>query len=509
MDVFALLGVGHDADERTIKRAYARLLKQTRPDEDPAAFQRLHEAYQAALAYSRNRPQDEDEEDWHVDEARDPATVAADGDALTLHWSPGSDPASPMPGVSAALEDILGAGADHDSAPPQAALQIPTPPDTDARAAVTGPESADTLPAPPPLQGAIARHAFDPWQFFEDLVERATARQTEQLAAWLGQHPALYDLDHKRQAAHVVQHGIETREIALSAKQAALLAQFFGIEDHAWSTRATVRWLVQQDYTADYGEPSTLAVRQLKRPFQWKRALLYASIPTLAPRIAALGHRLADEYGRLPPGIDHEQHAFFVRMADPTHLGRWRWASMLLRSVCVGMFVAISGLVFAEQKLWVFGIAAAYLGGFFALETGLLLARLQMHWQRTPGATPLQRCAPVLLAVAGVLLGIAWPAADWLAYALIIVACLVHWRRFFSLLRFSLGSWWVGAWLLGRWIDPALVALALAPVWIAAADALHAWRKRIPLAAVDDNRWTIVLSYVVFGAGLLASLIFS
>lgn len=47
---FEFLGLGTDADLAAVKRAYARLLRTTRPDEDPAGFQRLHAAYQAASA---------------------------------------------------------------------------------------------------------------------------------------------------------------------------------------------------------------------------------------------------------------------------------------------------------------------------------------------------------------------------------------------------------------------------------------------------------------------------
>jgi len=53
--IFERLGLSPDADEQAIRRAYAQLLKQHRPDEDPAGFQRLHDAYQQALQWCRNR----------------------------------------------------------------------------------------------------------------------------------------------------------------------------------------------------------------------------------------------------------------------------------------------------------------------------------------------------------------------------------------------------------------------------------------------------------------------
>lgn len=55
-----LLGLDAEADSRSIKRRYAQLLKQTRPDEDPEAFQRLREAYEWALDWAQ-RTQDVDE----------------------------------------------------------------------------------------------------------------------------------------------------------------------------------------------------------------------------------------------------------------------------------------------------------------------------------------------------------------------------------------------------------------------------------------------------------------
>jgi len=49
-DPFVLLGIAPDADAQAIKRAYARMIKRYRPDKHPAAFQRIHEAFERARA---------------------------------------------------------------------------------------------------------------------------------------------------------------------------------------------------------------------------------------------------------------------------------------------------------------------------------------------------------------------------------------------------------------------------------------------------------------------------
>lgn len=49
MNVWKTLGITSDSDIKTIKRAYAKLVKKTRPDEYPAEFQQLHAAYRHAL----------------------------------------------------------------------------------------------------------------------------------------------------------------------------------------------------------------------------------------------------------------------------------------------------------------------------------------------------------------------------------------------------------------------------------------------------------------------------
>ncbi|UCJ17161.1 hypothetical protein K5Q02_01845 [Pseudomonas sp. MM211] len=68
MNPWKLLGLDADADTRSIKRRYAQLLKQHRPDEDAEAFQRLREAYEQALehAAAQDRLRDAGAEQWQA-----------------------------------------------------------------------------------------------------------------------------------------------------------------------------------------------------------------------------------------------------------------------------------------------------------------------------------------------------------------------------------------------------------------------------------------------------------
>lgn len=52
-DCWQVLDLSGQCDERSVKRQYARLLKVTRPDEDPVAFQQLRDAYEQALQILR------------------------------------------------------------------------------------------------------------------------------------------------------------------------------------------------------------------------------------------------------------------------------------------------------------------------------------------------------------------------------------------------------------------------------------------------------------------------
>lgn len=70
-----ILELTAEADQKAIKLAYAKKLKQTRPDADPEGFKALHAAYKQALAWHANKVLYADKEDDWNDEWEDEPQV--------------------------------------------------------------------------------------------------------------------------------------------------------------------------------------------------------------------------------------------------------------------------------------------------------------------------------------------------------------------------------------------------------------------------------------------------
>ena len=76
MSCWHILNIAPTNDERAIKRAYAKLLKTTRPDDDAAAYQRLRQAFDDALAAAPYIGADDDADDgWAFDNEFDDAAA--------------------------------------------------------------------------------------------------------------------------------------------------------------------------------------------------------------------------------------------------------------------------------------------------------------------------------------------------------------------------------------------------------------------------------------------------
>ena len=127
-----VLGVPADSDKKTIRRAYARLLRTYRPEDEPEKFNRILQArdelLQMAAVRPASRPAAPEDDDSTVDWSSVPTTLTD---------SPASPSPVPRPRADGASDDVLSddAGGDYEV----------------RRFAATGAGDADGQPKPPTL----------------------------------------------------------------------------------------------------------------------------------------------------------------------------------------------------------------------------------------------------------------------------------------------------------------------------------------------------------------------
>lgn len=205
---FALLQLDAGADERAIKRAYAQRLRETRPDEDPVAFQALNEAYRRCLDHAARRAtygEDRWNEGWDDDE--DATSVYPGGtastDALTMRMTPEA--------LAAALRldrQLLTEAAASDSMAP----------DTDDD------DDDDEF------EGGGHYHALDHDEFVAGLLEASSVGSAADVHRWLQAHPAFYAVGAREALApQVLDALIDAPE--LPPRHLAALLHFFGLDE--------------------------------------------------------------------------------------------------------------------------------------------------------------------------------------------------------------------------------------------------------------------------------------
>lgn len=284
-----ILGLGWDADERAIKRAYAARLKSVRPDVDPQGFQALHEAYQDALRWVRSRDAYAEEEDG-IEEIAPPDDAWADADRehddsedmrSAQHASDGHAPRVddrdadaerhlPDTTLDARLHaQLREAQAQIDSAEAlirrlealhagQPAADARGSADTDP-ARVSPPAAhqphasesnaaapiGDTPPTrlrfrnPGAAAGAEvvtlirpeAEPVFDWQQFLQGCMGAAVQGGDGELEAWLNAQPALWSLQKKAQIGHALLEWLHEQRPPIRAERFDVLIAFFGFDD--------------------------------------------------------------------------------------------------------------------------------------------------------------------------------------------------------------------------------------------------------------------------------------
>lgn len=403
------LGVGPDADERAIKRAYAAKLKTTRPEEDPQGFQALNEAYRTALAWCS---------------ARDAGAFddAAARDAEEEH------PARPM-----AVE--ADNSTDETSTPtPDTTPDAVSPPAIETTREAPVASSDDAAES----EGEGEGEAFDVERFFGDCFAAARDGDPRVIDRWLNAQPVLWSLQHKATIGHWLLRAMHERTPPMPDRSFDRIAQFFGYHElHGgydplalqglrtrvndawrWTRQASPQPAAAKNAGVDW-TPNQLQELQRQRreiallqrlgqdhrfifePSSRLRMLRRALNPM---RVAAIGallrHYSGENIEELPTRVDRAQARFWLDASDTLRWTRWRLLTVAIRCI---LFAPVLALIFrldaeksgdmgatgAPGNVELLVSSLASVAGLWAVYAGW---RTFLHWQRQPdpGSTGLR-----------------------------------------------------------------------------------------------------------------------
>ena len=414
------LQLPHDADERTIKRAYAARLKNTRPDSDPEGFQQLHEVYQAALAWSRYRGTfaDADAEDTNDDADSRDALVAS-----TTDTSADDAPEDDIPDGAYRTVLTLDALLAATGAPSTSASSLDTG-NEDPRATESAdarwPQTpaADTRPARsgPPLLPVDDTAELDIHALCAAIIEQACFGDVRSLMAWLHQRDELWSLQAKpRVGAHLIAI-LQTRLPPIGRDTFDALLGFFGLDQIGFGQdpytlqilgeRMQLVWEQQPARSDDLARRVTATTgvqvdrRQvermldmLRRPYRPMRALRDSAWPRRRLRVRALLQTLGYGVHPLPADISGDQVAFWLMVSDRQRMTRLRATAALLHCAAAAVPLAFLAMLVAglagnakSIEVLIYGVGAFVAGGLSlaALWTGWVSIVAYLRWQGAP-----------------------------------------------------------------------------------------------------------------------------
>jgi hypothetical protein len=456
-DPFARLGLEHGADEAQVKKAYARELKSTRPEGDPIAFQRLRQAYEAALAIARNRQPS-------------PAAIVDAGG----RW--------PDPKVTVAF---------HKAVPEVAAPSFDFNAflaDATSRLGQDDPQDLQRWLEESPELYSIERKAAVGQALYQHLSQHAEDALCTRAARVL---TAFFDLDF----LHIV-------AVAEAAGRRAKM--IVAIE------RGDVLPLGEEGYDM------RVALRQLRRRFHPWQAWLATARPNTPQQVAGLAMRLKAHFGgALPPGINPRQVEFFQRLTEPGYFGRWHWAALAARSLGILVIgapvAALAFMLLSEDRKAAFAFGIGIMA-ICALPIAVLWLRSLSRWlhvienRRSGCASQIAGWTPIIFSA--LIAALSWPG--WLpvpAAIGLVLPCMLHLvDNRWSMIELGISA--LGFMLvLGGFFpeNPAVFAagFCLAVIGRRAIDLSIARRRNRMLFTVAGNAWSRALAIAVLVIGLV------
>jgi hypothetical protein len=463
MNPFELLGVGRDADEREIRRAYTARLRHTRPDDDPEGFQRLHEAYQRLLQIRRHQ-------------------AGQAPPAVTL----------------AAVEPT--------AAPPMALQAAPRP------------QPAPVVRAEP----VVAPVRIDIHAFCNEAFERAATSDDRMLAAWLHEQPAFWSFRAKADIGQQLMRRLYRDMPPMSADCLQVLLSFFDLDHvHAGhdtlalqrlARRSRLAWELMPEHrdalATRMGMVSSTARRQLdrylarlQRPYTWWRALTAGFIPNSAKVMPQFIRELAGTYTEdLPPSVSQEQLRFWTAAVrkGPVSGGQVLFMAGVL--LMLSLIVALGGaatMLFSSDTdmpmLALLGIAVAWTGGltWIAMRYYMVLDEWLCRDEDRPARWPRLRLATIpLLWLAGMILSLLIPLSHGLGIAFLLPALWLSLRRYWR--RHDMEGFYASPGITRIGLVAAVVILPLSPLWVFATATLLAWgddlRRHRKVLRLDAQR---------------------
>jgi hypothetical protein len=340
------LGLGPDADERAVKRAYAARLKTTRPDTDPDGFQTLNAAYQAALAWVQSR------------------SIAAATGAMASAAEADLDPPPEEEESPGAFTIILSEQSLFE--------RLHSEPEPTGNAYAHR-DAIDQRVRDSEASVETIRLNLD--AFLADCVAQAARGGDGELLRWLNAQPVLWSLEHKAQIGHWLLQSLHERRPAIEAHGFDVLADFFGLlelnsgyDAHVIQRlrhRLHLAWEIQTEQlrslaqrtgmdggsTASNIRLTARILRQLRRPMNIVQALFAALAPMYPTAVRRFLHRLDfGDLDDLPPPVDPEQVAFWDAAGDRHRFSRPRWAVSAARLVAYPLAVTLAFVLLSQLR---------------------------------------------------------------------------------------------------------------------------------------------------------------